>query len=259
MTNSPTVTAVCCTHRRPLFARKAVELFQAQTWPNKELLLMDDGDPAELADLAALPGVRRVHTSGWEGMTRKQRWAYESARGDLIAIWDDDDYFSPDRLEAQATAIEKGADGVGFCIDLIASAAPARFWRWKPATLGAWEKSNTTEKPVGSQVPFHDGSVMFKKSLLEGLPAKTREEWQLGLLDAMQKRGAKFLALPNEGRFVYVRHGGNAWRFATEDQCVEVPRPEWIPAHMVEFWNLAEPAAEARVALGARDKDHNGI
>lgn len=220
---------------------------------------MNDGDPANVPDLRGLP-IRHVWTSGYEGMTRKHRWAYEIVTGEIICTWDDDDYFGPKRLETQVEPILRGeADATGFGIDVIASTAPARFWRWKPATLQGWDKSNKETKPPGSTVPFHDGSGMFRRELLEGIPRKVREGWQLGLLDAFIAKGARLKGLPNDGNFVYVRHGGNAWRFETEKQCVEIPRPGWISQAQVDFWNKPEPAIEAQKALAGREADHNGV
>jgi glycosyltransferase involved in cell wall biosynthesis len=255
----PLISAVCCTHNRRAFVRKAIELFLAQTWPNKELVIMNDGEPENVPSTQGLP-IRHVHTSGYEGMTRKARWAYEIASGEILCTWDDDDYFGPKRLETQAIPILDGrADGTGFGVDVIASSPDAKFWRWKPATLDEWKESTEKAKPVGSRVPFHDGSTMFRRSLLNGIPPQVREGWQLGLLDAMIEKGARLMGLPNDGHFVYVRHGGNAWRFATEERCIEVRRPEWMPSEMVDFWKRAEPSAEACAALASRDKDHNGI
>lgn len=257
--DTPLVSVITCTNRRPLFLRKAIELFCAQTWPNKEMVIMNDGDPADVPSTEGLP-IRHVWTSGYEGMTRKQRWAFEIARGDLLAYWDDDDYFAPNRLQRQATAILAGkAEATGFPIDLIASTSPAGFWRWKKQTVSDWERKNEPVKPPGYAVPFHDGSAMWKKSFVSGLPECIREGWQLGFLDEIRKRGARLLALPNFGSFVYVRHGGNAWDFRTEDKCESAERPDWLPDEMVTFWNNPLPSLQATAALKGRSKDHNGI
>ncbi len=258
-TKLPLVTVVTSTHNRPTFLRKAIEGFCGQTWPNKEMVIMNDGDYSHVPKIDGLP-IRHVHSSGYEGMTRKQRWAYEIARGDYIANWDDDDFFGATRLERQATALLEGkADACGFPIDLIAQTSPASFWRWKPPVVEAWKRPDSAPKPPGYAVPFHDGSVMFKRARLDGIPENIREGWQLGLIDEMRKRGARLISLPNAGSFVYVRHGGNAWAFKTEEKCDAVARPDWLPQAIVDFWNDPKLSPEATSALRGRGKDHNGL
>ncbi len=243
--NGPLVSVICCTHNRPAFARKAVDLFLQQTYQNREMVLMDDGDPKELVDLGRQPGVRRVHTSGYEGMTRKQRWGFSIARGEYVGYWDDDDWFSPKRLEIQATALTLGsADVVGFPVDRIATVPSGRFWTWAPAKASAPAAAEPAAVPARrtEPIPFHDGSSMWRRSLLQGIPENFLEASQLDLLNEMRRRGARLRQLPNQGTFVYVRHGGNAWRFDEREKLTEVERPGWIPPGMVEFWKRADLA-----------------
>ncbi len=201
------------------------------------MILMDDGDPAQLADLGKAPGVRRVHTSGYEGMTRKQRWGFSIARGEFVGYWDDDDWFSPKRLEIQATALQMGmADVVGFPVDRIATVPSGKFWTWAPVKPSTKTENLGAQSAAAQPIPFHDGSSMWRRSLLAGLPEQTLEGQQLHLLQTLRQRGARLRQLPNQGTFVYVRHGGNAWAFSERERLEEVIQPGWIPQAMVDFW-----------------------
>ena len=236
------MSVICCTHNRPGFARKAVELFHAQTWQNRELILMDDGDPAQLVDLGKQPNVRRVHTSGYEGMTRKQRWAFAIARGEYVGYWDDDDWRSPKCLETQATALALGmGDVVGFPVDRIATVPTGKFWTWAPAKPSA-KTEIVPAATSAAQLPFHDGTAIWRRALLFGMPEAILEGHQAALLTELRRRGARVRSLPNQGQFVYVRHGGNAWRFDEAERLQEVERPGWIPQAMVDFWKRPDLA-----------------
>ncbi|HEX8242912.1 MAG TPA: hypothetical protein VF541_05440, partial [Longimicrobium sp.] len=71
-------------------------------------------------------------------------------------------------------------------------------------------------------------------------------------LRALLARGARVQRLPGEGRFLYVRHGGNSWHFepgAAEgqgDAWREVPTPGFIPPADLAFYaGLGRRQAEA--------------
>ncbi|HEV3029014.1 MAG TPA: glycosyltransferase, partial [Planctomycetota bacterium] len=115
------VSAICCTHNRPLFVRKAIELFKAQTWPRKELIIMDDGPEGSVPEISD-PEVRHVRIPSYTWITHKHRMAFPLCQGELLAYWDDDDWYSPRRLALQAQAISEGrADVCGFHVKAIAS------------------------------------------------------------------------------------------------------------------------------------------
>ena len=101
----PRVTAMLVTGRRPALARRAVENFRRQTYPNKELLALDDGPDDGLAEwIAGLgdPQIRCVRLPA-EGRSlgALRNLAVELASGEFVAQWDDDDLSDPLRLEAQ--------------------------------------------------------------------------------------------------------------------------------------------------------------
>jgi len=225
------------TFDRPLFARRAVELFHRQTWKNRELVVLHDG-PLEDVPKDPGPNVRWVHFNGYEGMTRKHRWAMAIATGDVLATWDDDDFFGPKRLETQVAPIVDGsADATGFPVEEILTVPDGRFWRWKPAKLDRVEERPTSWRPV---VPFHDGTAMYKRKLLDGLADKVRESNQLALLCEFARRGARLRQLPNDRHFVYVRHGRNGWAFKTEEKCRPVDRPHWFADEDLDFYRNPE-------------------
>jgi glycosyltransferase involved in cell wall biosynthesis len=90
---------------------RAVRSALAQTWPQKEIIIVDDGsaDGSRLIieRLAAQnPGVRFVFHPENRGYAGAVNTIVREARGDFIAIFDDDDESIPERLELQISRIQ---------------------------------------------------------------------------------------------------------------------------------------------------------
>lgn len=164
----PMITALCATKDRPLFVRKAVELFLAQTWPNKELLVLDDGDPALTPGLASSPQVRHVRFEEPTSVSHKHRAGFQLAHGEFLCYWDDDDWYGARRLETQAAPLLRDdADIVGTWIDQVVTVPDVRFYRFSPGGAENW--AAPLPAPCGLPFPFHDGTAMWRRSLLDGI------------------------------------------------------------------------------------------
>jgi glycosyltransferase involved in cell wall biosynthesis len=94
------VSVVTRTKDRPEFLREAVASVAAQTYPNVELLVVNDGG-ADVSDVIA-PFRDRLSivylTPGAVGRCKAGNLALEASHGDWIAWLDDDDLYYPDHL-----------------------------------------------------------------------------------------------------------------------------------------------------------------
>lgn len=97
-----------CVERYPL-ARVAVECFDRQTWPNKELIIVNHGT-VQLSD-GRDPRVREFMIKREPGMTLGdiRNISIEAADGDWCVQWDDDDWHHPTRIETQMAMAEEDA------------------------------------------------------------------------------------------------------------------------------------------------------
>jgi glycosyltransferase involved in cell wall biosynthesis len=92
--------------RRPL-AELAIKAFHAQTWPYRELLILNQGEPfglnhPQIREFGVLCPGNKYHSVGYLrnlGLTK--------AKGDYITSWDDDDYHHPSRMSLQAQPLCK--------------------------------------------------------------------------------------------------------------------------------------------------------
>jgi glycosyltransferase involved in cell wall biosynthesis len=121
----PLISCIMPTRDRTSFATQAIRYFQRQDYPNRELIVVDDGSD-QLVPLGD-DRIRYLRPSRRLSIGAKRNLACRAARGELIAQWDDDDWYAPGRLSAQAAPLLRGR------ADL--SALPARVFfdldRWE--------------------------------------------------------------------------------------------------------------------------------
>ncbi len=238
------VSVITATRNRPLFLRKAIDLFMAQTWPKKEMVIMDDGPDGAVPDLKGLP-IRRVRLPSPTWITHKHRLAFPLCRGEFVGYWDDDDYFGPRRLALQAQALMDGkADVVGFHVKVLASVPDPTFWMWSRKTIEKWDREAKPGFHAG--LPFHDGTAIWRASLLDGISEEVLQGTQLDLMRVLRARGARLAELHNDETFVYVRHSRVGWDFDVKELCDPVDCPPWIPRELIRFWTDPALAEEGK-------------
>lgn len=103
----PTITGT-----RRAFVSQAIALFEAQTYPNKELIILDSGrnqHPVYVHDCERhyLTYVY-VASDRYVTIGAKRNLAASLATGDMVCHWDDDDYYAPDRLDKQIAPLLDG-------------------------------------------------------------------------------------------------------------------------------------------------------
>lgn len=193
------------TFNRRAFIPLTLACFRSQTYPHKELVVVDDGlDP--VADLLAeLRDVRYLRVPRRMTIGAKRNLGCREARGDIIAQWDDDDWYAPDRLARQVAPILSGAaDITGLANRFMLEMPIGRFWA--PA-------DDLHRRMFVGDV--HGGTLVYRKSMLaEGIryPEIDLAE-DASLIQQATRRHKRLVRLENAELFVYLRHGRNAWKF----------------------------------------------
>lgn len=110
----PLVSCIMPTYNRREFVPHAIHYFLRQDYPNKELIIIDDGTDI-IEDL--VPNDERIlyfRLKQKITLGAKLNLACEHAQGTIIAHWDDDDWYAPRRLTCQTeTLLNEGTDVCG--------------------------------------------------------------------------------------------------------------------------------------------------
>jgi glycosyltransferase involved in cell wall biosynthesis len=144
---------------RRRFVPDAIENFLAQTYPNGELVIVDDGSDAVGDLVPEHPAIRYVRLDGKLNTGVKRNAACAVARGEIIVHWDDDDWSAPDRVEVQVAALLDGADVCGLRDLLFYHRAANEGWRYRyPPHARPWVAGGTMcyWRSVWETHPFAD-------------------------------------------------------------------------------------------------------
>lgn len=155
--NSPLVTAIMPTRNRREFVPAAIELFLAQDWPNKELIVIDDGFD-RIGDLIPPGGlVRYYHLQERRTVGQKRNIACSRAEGEIILHWDDDDWYAPGRMTDQVNRhMEAGAVVTGYHTIYFADDELERAWQYKGGRFYAVGASLCYRREYWITHPFID-------------------------------------------------------------------------------------------------------
>lgn len=219
----PMVSCILPTANRPQFIQKAIGFFLRQDYPRKELIIVYN-EPGDLpADLSAEATVRLVRT-GARSIGAKRNEGCRRAGGFIIAQWDDDDIYHPQRLSRQVQPILEGtAEITGLHSILFYEAAREKCWACSPELFRRLFVENIAA-----------GTLVYLKSYWEknaGYPEISLREDAEFMCRAL-KNGARLQKIDGRDLFIYYRHGANTWKFRMggmplQGGWTEVELPAW--------------------------------
>jgi glycosyltransferase involved in cell wall biosynthesis len=193
------------TRDRKDFVLQSIVYFQRQDYPNLELIILDDGAKNISGSLPRDPRIRYCPVSPGLSIGSKRNEACRLARGEIIAHWDDDDWYSPERLSAQVAPLLAGTAAISALKETIFFDLP----RWE-----FWTCTREMHRRLFVE-DVHGGTLVYWKRIWQDLaryPDQSLAEDARFLAQAIAG-GAPLAGLPNPDRFVYLRHGENTWSF----------------------------------------------
>lgn len=110
MSDSPLVTCWCATRNRRAWLPAAIRCFQEQDYPNRELLIVADGE--DVRDLIPQDD-RRIRLAILGERERpailpfKFNLCCNMAGGEILCKWDDDDWYFPGRISEQVALLQR--------------------------------------------------------------------------------------------------------------------------------------------------------
>lgn len=196
----PKVSALMITGKNPErypLARVSLDCFFDQTWPNKEMVIINHG--TEKVCSVSDPRVKEVFVEKGPGITLgdMRNWSIENSTGDWCMTWDDDDWHHPTRMQNQmANARER---------HIIT-------YMWQVRCALTNNCAFYDKMPTGQQM-----SVMYERSTpARYLSLEVREdtqfmEWFSGKVVCVDNHVGNIGCDPTQ--YVRFYHGRNIWDF----------------------------------------------
>lgn len=141
--DNPLVSVIIPTYMGAQYLGEAIDSVLAQSYPNYEIIVVNDGSPDQTGDvIAAYSDLRLryiVHETN-RGAGQARRTAALASKGDIFALLDQDDYYHPDKLALHVKHYANDPNlGASYCgrFDLNPSTNTVRdIWRFPhPVTL----------------------------------------------------------------------------------------------------------------------------
>ena len=111
----PLVSVIIPAFNAARFIAETLTSAQAQTWPDLEIIVVDDGstdDTAAIVEAAAAtdPRITLIRQAN-AGVAAARNAAIAAAKGDYVAPLDADDLWHPENISAQVAALERAGPG----------------------------------------------------------------------------------------------------------------------------------------------------
>jgi hypothetical protein len=193
--NRPLVSCIMPTADRRRFVSAAIHNFLAQDYPNKELLILDDGKDSVADLVSADPQIRYIRGNKKQTLGVKRNECVKASRGDLILHWDDDDWSASHRIRYQVDSLlHAGAELCGLRQMLFHDLKSGDTWLYN--------------YPEGQRLWLAGGSLLYTRDFWRRAPfpniqigEDTRFVWS-------QAR-PRVAVLPDYRFYVAMIHGGN--------------------------------------------------
>lgn len=189
-TTGPLVSCLMVTRGDIAFVRESIAQFKQQTYGNRELVIVCGAPTAELERLVEESGndVRLVRIGEGLSLGQLRNASIESARGDIVCLWDDDDLYGSQRLEHGVSALRLAQADALFLRQLFI---------WCPAQrVLSLSRSRVWE---GSMIAFKQALVPY--------PDLPRGEDTVMVESILQQRVIALLDAPLS--YCYCIHGNN--------------------------------------------------
>jgi len=200
---SDLVSCLMVTANRPELVARAIYLFERQTYPQRELLIVDDGD-CDLSQIIDSSPDR--HLIRYVRISREPRRTLGDLRNVSIANaqgmwciqWDDDEWYHPSRIQSQLEVASLSRTG-------------ASVLKWTLMHV------NEPSQQIGQQLFRTDvgigtpGTILFRRDLAPMYPHLSRNEDGVFMRMMRDNSGLAVMGPEFSHLFVRIFHGSNTW------------------------------------------------
>lgn len=208
-TKYPLISCLTVSTNRITLLKRAIDCYLAQTYPNKELVIVTSGEPRyDAAVQRYLKKIARddirlcpAALNEWK-LSDLRNLTLSQARGEMICQWDDDDLYHPERLRVQFDAMNNAGADACFLTDFLHFNTRSRrmYWvDWSPFKSLGKEKSMLP----GSMLALRDESIRYPDGIGHGEDNQVREH--------IAARHTVCALAAHGYLYVYVFHGRNVY------------------------------------------------
>ncbi len=199
---TPLISCICITRAKPHLLRRAISCYEAQTYGNRELVILyEDDDEAtaaflETAHLPEMVSIMKVAANPKQKLGTLRNMAVEAARGTFICQWDDDDWCHSGRLEQQYAALKNT--------------------HFQASLLTQWIVYDDTRNDAYiSNTRLWEGSILCNKEvMLQKRYEQVARGEDTAVIDHLKSKDYICEINGKAGLYIYIYHGSNTWHAA---------------------------------------------
>jgi glycosyltransferase involved in cell wall biosynthesis len=198
--DSPLVSVILATCDRPRLLPIALRCFEHQTYPRRELVVVDDGAawPVDRTEILAAGG-RLVRVPPGTALGAKLNAGVSAARGEICQKFDDNDWYAPGFLDAMIAA--RRADRARVCRPAMGLITPFLY-----LDIARWQVRRSMGLP--HYVP--GATLQFAREDWEAQPFRAvQSDEEVWFLLDHQRGGAALLPVQALETYVAVSHAGS--------------------------------------------------
>lgn len=191
--SGPLVSCLMVTRGLTNFVRSAINQFNMQTYENKELIIVYDSYTVEIQNLIRefeSPIIQFHYSKIKKSLGELRNLAVKLSHGEIFCQWDDDDIFSPDRINFFVTIL------------LNSDVAACFLLRWIFWDIPKKRASISDERPW-------EGSIFAWKSVCINYPSINKSEDFIAISEIC--RNNVIALVDNPYAYIYCAHGDNTW------------------------------------------------
>jgi LmbE family N-acetylglucosaminyl deacetylase/glycosyltransferase involved in cell wall biosynthesis len=163
----PLVSVITRTQNRADFLRKAIRSVAGQTYPNIELIVVNDGGEefSKLVQEEALGSIRTFtyqHIEQQTGRSHAANIGLNHCTGDNIIFLDDDDWFLPEHIESLVHCLQDNTDFIAAYNNVACVHFENNQWN----TINEYKDDfDANRLAYENYIPIH--SILFRKKVIE--------------------------------------------------------------------------------------------
>ncbi len=98
---------------RGAWGEQAVQSFLRQSYPHRELIILDDADdPTFPLSVGKMDGIHYLRLQERLPIPAKRNWCCQMAKGTIVCHWDSDDWSAPERISEQVARLTASGKAV---------------------------------------------------------------------------------------------------------------------------------------------------